>query len=88
MDNQGPEGPGLFLSSIEDGLRGGEAGERDAIGRARNVVDIGLVEEAENRGGVAAVLSAHAEVHPGVLQAALIHGELNELEDGLVASWG
>jgi hypothetical protein len=48
-------------SSGQLGLRGGEAGDRHPVGRARDVIEPDFAAEAD-RGGVAAVLAADAEL--------------------------
>ena len=49
----------------DDGLGGGQAGDRHAERRAAHVVEAGVVEQGD-RLGVAAVLAAHAELELGL----------------------
>src|SRR3954467_14626359 len=68
---------GLLLAE-EGGLRGGEARDGDAEGRARDVIEADLAEEAD-RGRVAPVLAADAELE---LRARLPPALGRELDQG------
>ena len=54
-------GAGGGPADAERGVRGGEARDRDPVGRARHVVEADLVTELHRR-GVATVLAAHNSV--------------------------
>ena len=73
-------GAGLF----DRGLGGGEAGDGDAVRRARNVGEAGLMAEL-HRVRVATVFAADAELDARAGLVALLDGDLDELADtGLV----
>src|SRR2546426_616381 len=57
-------------------------GERNAIGRARDVVEADLVEELYGS-GVAAVLTADPELQVGPRRASVVHGVAHEPADPL-----
>ena len=61
-------------------LRGREAGDRDAEGRARDVVETRLLAEGD-RGRIAAVLAADAELEVGAGRAAALGGDGDEFAD-------
>src|SRR3954469_20073130 len=61
----------------EGGLRGGEPGDGHAERRARHVVEAHPAEEVD-RGRIAAVLAAHAELHPRARRAAALAGHLHQ----------
>src|SRR5271165_1727945 len=64
----------------ERGLRGRESGDRDAERRARDVVEMnGLAER--DRGGIATVLAADANLEVRSDRAATLGGDLDEFSD-------
>src|SRR6476619_5700349 len=62
----------------EGGLGGGEAGDGDAEGRAGDIVQPDLGAEAD-RGGIAAMLAADAELELGARAPAALGGDLHQL---------
>src|SRR5882757_1217015 len=64
------------------GLRRGKACDRDAIGRARDVVEADLVAE-RHRGGIAAMLAANPDLEIGPRLAAARHADLDEFADAI-----
>src|SRR5690606_19467759 len=81
-----PESPTVAPSG-QGGLGGGEAGDRHARGRAAHVVEADLVEELD-RGGVAAVLAANAELQVLAGGAATFGGDRNQLADAFLVDAG
>src|SRR3954454_22607458 len=71
------------LLGREGGLRGREPRDRHAEGRAGDVVEPDPVEQVD-RGGVAAVLSADAELELGPRGAAALAADRDELADALL----
>src|SRR3954451_16683175 len=67
----------------ERGLRGGEAGDRDAVGRAGDVVEADRMEEGDG-GGIAAVLAAGADLERGARLATACDADLDELADAFL----
>src|ERR1700712_4912809 len=59
-----PTSPGIGGGSSQDGLGGREPGDRHPERRAGDVVEAGGVEEGD-RVGIAAMLTAHAELEVG-----------------------
>src|SRR5580704_1222132 len=68
----------LVLAQL--GLRGGEAGDRHAVRRARDVIEARLAAEAD-RGRVAAMLAANSELQFGPGLPAALDGDLDQLAD-------
>src|SRR3954451_22809291 len=64
------------------GLGRGKACDRDAVGRARDVVEPDLAAEMD-RGRVAAMLAADAEFDAGPRRAAALGGDAHHLADAL-----
>src|SRR5207248_8068326 len=62
------------------GLGGGETSDRYAVGRARHVVEPDFAAELD-RGGVAAMLAADAELDVGARLAAAFGGDPDHLAD-------
>src|SRR3954449_10447775 len=77
-----------FLSSAsiclvsQFGLRRCETRDRDAVGRARDVVEPDLTTEMD-RGRVSAMLAANAELDTGTRRAAALGGDADHLADPL-----
>src|SRR3989442_4744782 len=70
--------PACFLGQLR--LGGGEAGDRHPIGRARHVIEPDLAAEMD-RGRVAAMLAADAELEAGPGGAAALGGDPDHLAD-------
>ena len=66
----------LFLRA-DRGLRGGEAGDGDAVGGARNVGEADVVGEGDGF-GFATVLAANADFEAGFFGAAVVHREFHQ----------
>src|SRR6185295_6583945 len=66
----------------ERGLRCGEARDRHAVGRARDVVETDLVAE-RHRGGIAAMLAADADLETGPGLATAGDTDLHEFTDAV-----
>ena len=66
----------------DDGLGGGQAGDRHAERRAADVVEAGVVEQGD-RLRVAAVLAAHAELEVGLGLAPEAGADAHELADAV-----
>ena len=66
--------------SPERRLRRGEAGDRDAERRARHVVEMRRLAEGD-RGRIAAVLAADAELDVGPRRPAALDGDLDQFAD-------
>src|SRR4051794_13363855 len=67
----------------ERGLRGGEAGDRDAVGRAGDVVEADRMAEGDG-GGIAAVLAADADLERGARHTTACDADLDELADAFL----
>src|SRR3954470_8976393 len=67
----------------ERGLRGGEAGDRDAVGRAGDVVEADRMAEGDG-GGIAAVLAADADLERGARLTTACDADLDELADAFL----
>src|SRR5690606_14205565 len=65
------------------GLRQRQPRDRHAVGRAADVVDAELGEEAE-RGGIARVLAADADLEARIGATAALDGDAHELADALL----
>src|SRR5260221_14229793 len=63
-------------------LGGGEAGDGDGVGGARDVVEPDLLAELD-RGGIAAMLAADAELEVLARPPAALAGDAHELADAL-----
>ena len=66
-------------------LRRGEPRDRHAVGRARDVVEAGLWQK-NDRGRIAAVLAADADLELGPRLAAALAADLDQLADALLSS--
>ena len=67
-----------LISALDGSLCGGEAGDGNAEGAAGDIVQTDLVAEL-HRGGVAAMLTADAQMQVGAGGTAELCGHLNEL---------
>src|SRR4051794_3164361 len=65
-------------SVVERRLRGGEAGDRHAVRRARHVVEPGAMAERD-RARLAAVLAADADLEAGTGAPPFLDGDRDEL---------
>src|SRR5215204_7474401 len=67
---------------LQRGLRGGEARDGDAEGRAGDVVETGQVAEGDGA-RLAAVLAADADLEAGLDRAPALRPHLHQLSDAL-----
>src|SRR6476660_5741569 len=81
MTAKGLQPQGLLCLPVpERRLRGGEAGDGDAVGRRGDVIEAPRLAEGD-RGRVAAMLAANAELEAGLRRAAALGGERDQLAD-------
>src|ERR1700712_992433 len=66
----------------EGSLRGGEPRDRNAIGRAGDIIQPALVAE-RHRGGIAAVFAANADLEARAGLASARHADLHQLADAV-----
>src|SRR2546430_11330795 len=80
-------GPFRRLSRLDAGLRGAEPRDRDHERRARHVRHAHLVAELDRR-GLAAVLTADADLEVGPRPATTLDTDLDALSDALLIEAG
>src|SRR6185369_11726448 len=73
----------VLLAHADGGLRGGEAGDRHAVGRAADVVQADALAELDRR-RVAAVFAADAQLYIGPGRPAPFGGDADQVADAFL----